>query len=215
MKKRFLYCLLAFVMVLQVAPIHSLATNSYIKSENMLIQEIENQRLQSIEDIKAQLIDQDRLDHLDFYVNEISRFAESDKAFVRNNFNSSNIQSSNTLARNGGVAVNKNSYATSSYVFIPNKDINNVISQNSGLLSWAGDFTLSIIPIYGKIATTLLSLIRAINTSLLYKFRDEGSSVIKMSYIDHTEADRGSGGYVRWNSYPYITSSFQHVKAYR
>ena len=45
MKKRFLYCLLAFVMVLQVAPIHSLATNSYIKSENMLIQEIENKIL--------------------------------------------------------------------------------------------------------------------------------------------------------------------------
>lgn len=145
--------------------------------------------------------------------------ANSDIEYIKNQEYSTHSENffspKSTLSYpNGAVSVKKNEYATSTYVFIPNKKINDILAgYSNNILSFAASYLSNYLGNYSWIGY-LLDLIQSINVSKLEYFRDNGYSVIKMSYIDHTEGDRGSGGYVKWNNPYYIDSNiFPNLRA--
>lgn len=219
--KKILSVILAIALLGQFFPVIAFASSFEKQNlEESLIKEVNVQRNKAIEDIKSQLIEQDRLDHLEHYVEIINKLAKSDIERIKENFNVSSENktlSSYSLidAPRGAVATNRNEYATSTYVFIPHNQIDSVLAGHaSGIISFA---YATVASWYAKIAwlPIMLAGIDAINVSLLRSYQNQGYSVIKMNYIDHTEADRGSGGYVKWNNPTKIdTSIFHNVKKY-
>lgn len=92
---------------------------------------------------RVSIIEQDRLDHLEHYVEIINKLAKSDIERIKENFNVSSENktlSSYSLidAPRGAVATNRNEYATSTYVFIPHNQIDSVLAgHTSGIISFA------------------------------------------------------------------------------
>ena len=158
----------------------------------------------AIKSIREQLIEQDRLDHLHIYEKELKRIMESELSLHY----SGSIVRNNARSSNGGVAIRYSPYSTSIYTFIPNNQINNILQAGpTNLLEWAKeivvDFLLDVVS-----SAAIRSAMNGLNKMHLRQLRDSGKHAMQMTYIDHTEGDRGSSAIYEWNNFPNVGTSY-------
>lgn len=164
-----------------------------------------------LNDIKEQLIEQGRLGHLKFYEDEIDNRlglnTDSNENILREAQNGiSFLRASGIKAPRGGVGINSNSYATTTYIYIPNNMIDKEIAKHpDGISSWIAKIGLGQISIIN-------GFISAVQTSQLRNFRDKGKAVEKIVVVDHTENDVVSTAYMEWKDYPYMSSNYDKVR---
>lgn len=172
------------------------------KYEDNYYEDLEIEKEIVLEDVREQLIAQDKMEHYPYYEKLVEEIYQN-KIDMMNGYRSSSY-----YAPNGGIAYRENEYTTSVDVYVPNEDISEVVANSA-----VNPIKLFVDILGFKIPSRLFGVIGLLgsiqsygNNKILLKFRDEGDGAIISSYIDHTEGDRGSTVIIRWNTYPYINS---------
>lgn len=200
MLKSFKKILILFILISMLSQTVVFASGKY---EDSYYEDLKTEKEIVLEDVREQLIAQDKMEHYHHYENLVEEMYQN-KIDMMNGYRSSSY-----YAPNGGIAYRENEYATSVDVYVPNDDINDVIVNSSLNVSQV------IIAVLGyflpnRILATIgtLGTIQSFgNNKMLEKFKNEGDGAIISSYIDHTEGDRGSMVIIRWNTYPNINSN--------
>lgn len=201
--KKIASLLFALIFIFSFSPSQTYAFEEIERGNS--IEFIENQRLEAIESVRQQLIEQGHPEQLPFYIEAINDIAQSELR----NLETENVSIYSTVNySNGAIAYKKTSYNTATYNHIPHSHLQSYINgRSSDKLKNAT--VNSVLRLISNQSTTakLIRFIRVFNTATLTYHKNAGNSVIHMVNVDHTNADITTSGYFKWNNATYINTS--------